>query len=73
MPRRRPLIVLGATEIAAELPEGLEATGRAGTRRRPGARVYVRRELVTSPRLPGVVARVVNGLWRAHVAAAGGA
>lgn len=62
-----PVIVHGALVVAsADLPAGVEARGVAGSRRRPGCRVYVRPELVSSPRLGAVVARAVNTLWRAR-------
>ena len=61
------LVLHGALVVASsELPVGVEARGVAGTRRRPGCRVYVRPELVSSPRLGAVVARAVNTLWRAR-------
>ena len=61
------LVLHGALVVAsADLPAGIEARGVAGSRRRPGCRVYVRPELVSSPRLGAVVARAVNTLWRAR-------
>ena len=50
--------------VARELPDGLEATGLINP-----ARVYVRPELADSPRLPAVVAGVVNALYRASLSA----
>lgn len=61
------LVLHGALVVASpELPAGVEARGVAGSRRRPGCRVFVRPELVSSPRLGAVVARAVNDLWRAR-------
>ncbi len=63
MARRR--IVLGVeVRVVRELPEGVEATGLLNP-----ARVYVRPELAGSPRLPAIVAGVVNALYRASLSA----
>lgn len=58
-------IVLGVeVRVTAGMPEGVEATGLLNP-----ARVYVRPELADSPRLPAVVAGVVNALYRASLPA----
>lgn len=65
----RGMVICGARVLAsAELPPGVEAHGVAGTRRRPGAVVHVRPELLTSERLPSLVAQAVNALWHARAA-----
>lgn len=66
---RRRTIVRGVQVIfTRELPEGIEATGRLGTRERPGARVYVRPSLAASSRLESIVCGVINSLYRAALA-----